>query len=614
MATPSLIICNAENYVYCNNETGSKKQTARMYVGTSNASGTNPGNYRGYFCITEPDSLEFKENLYGIKSITLTITTGSSTSGYNSCYARIDYAGTTWDNNNSVAWRFGNDSNIIHLLEGEETTLTITDQQTLKNFSDMIRSSKQGENAWFRLLRVSGQGAVIKASCSFTIEYATNEEIAETEAPKLNGYSITDRAVGLDGHTGLFDHFGVVIQNESSPSIRFDYMLDARYWALVPYFTLEVYDPDNQICQLHSGDSSGKATVNYGYAGLINGVPSFSMHDTYDVSTAGLFHLKNLDKLGTYRFKAILSDKISESATLEGSFKVVPYHRPSINEFYAERYVVVTATDTDKPEYVAADDGSLVRFKIYAEASSILEAGENGYIVPNVVSVNISYGLEDEVSSSKNIFIESSKNGFFISLNPNDELSRQLLSQEFSAAYAWNFTLTISDFIGSQSRVVYIERASADFNVESYGTAVGMRSTGSNDKKLFEVAPEYESIFYGGIKGVNNFESGEVATGGKWIDGKQIYRTITSISVDKLNSRVDYVYTLPNVAFVINIYGCVTRHENGNAYYPLNFWYSTSNFHSIWLEHPDSLSVKTSHPISGYVIIEYTKIDDDKNE
>lgn len=612
MAITSMINCSTSNYVYCNNRNGGVSAgTSKMYVGESDTSGTSPGEFRGYFCIANPDSLDFKDNLYGIKSITFTISTYNSSSGYNSCFARLDYVGTTWNNNNATVWRFGESNSTIHLREGATTTLTITDQETLKNFCDMIRNSNSGENAWFRLLRVSGQGAVIKASCTFTITYATNEEIAETETPKLNGYVITDRTMGIDGRTGLFDHFGVALQNESQLSIQFDYALDTRYWTLIPYFTLEIYDPDNQICQLHRGDSSQKAIVDYDLGDMIDGIPIFSLSESYDVSAAGLFHLKHLSKLGTYRFKAVLSDKISESVMLEGTFQVVAYHRPTINDFYAERYTVITATDTNEPEYIASNDGALVRFNVSVDASPIQEAGINGDIVPNVATINISYGMNDETSGVEVVFAELSENGAQIEIDFSDALSRQIFTQQFSAAYAWNFTLTISDFVGSRSRTVYIERASADFNVESYGTAVGMRSQGSNDRKLFEVAAEYESIFYGGIKGVNNYELGEVATGGRWIDGKPIYRTIVSIAVDKINTRVDYVYTLPNVAFIINIYGCITR-PAAIARYPLSFWYSDSNYHNVWLEHPDSLSVKTSHPISGYVIIEYTKVNDDK--
>jgi hypothetical protein len=103
---------------------------------------------------------------------------------------------------------------------------------------------------------------------------------------------------------------------------------------------------------------------------------------------------------------------------------------------------------------------------------------------------------------------------------------------------------------------------------------------------------------------------GEVETGGRWLDGKKIYRAIYSINVATTGSRVDYVVTIPHVDTLVDLRASITRTASLERRYPASFWYSDSNYHFVWLEYPDSLTVKTSHAITGYVIIEYTKTND----
>lgn len=175
----------------------------------------------------------------------------------------------------------------------------------------------------------------------------------------------------------------------------------------------------------------------------------------------------------------------------------------------------------------------------------------------------------------------------------------------------WDLLLWFGDKYESTTMSFFVSRAFANVHLSGAstgGVCFGSFSKATEGKPLFQCY--YPAEFESGIKGGFTYQSGEVNTGGKWIDGKSIYRNIVEINVATVNSRVDYVATLPNVDVLMDLRASITRTANTGRRYPACFWYSDSNYHSIWLEYPDSLSVKTSHAITGYVIIEYTKLEE----
>ena len=172
MSEVTTITCSSSNYVYYNNTNDYRHDSSEViYIGDSDTTSTGAGTYRGYFCITNPYGLSFSKQLSKISSITLTITTRDDYSGYNNCVARIDFVGDDWDNGNATLWRFGGSDATINLIEGQTATLTATDDATLNNFRSMLKNAVENENAWFRVYKTSGMGAVIKADITFTITY-----------------------------------------------------------------------------------------------------------------------------------------------------------------------------------------------------------------------------------------------------------------------------------------------------------------------------------------------------------------------------------------------------------------------------------------------------------
>jgi len=183
-----------------------------------------------------------------------------------------------------------------------------------------------------------------------------------------------------------------------------------------------------------------------------------------------------------------------------------------------------------------------------------------------------------------------------------------VVTETFDKNSDWELVLWYGDEYESAAAALVLSRAFANVHLSGAstgGVCFGSFSKATEGNPLFQCY--YPAEFPGGIRGVTDYETGEVDTGGRWIDGRRIFRRVLEISVATTNSRVDYVATLPEVSTLIDLRASLTRTAAPERRYPASFWYSDSNYHFVWMEYPDSLSVKTSHAISGHVIIEYTK-------
>lgn len=147
------------------------------------------------------------------------------------------------------------------------------------------------------------------------------------------------------------------------------------------------------------------------------------------------------------------------------------------------------------------------------------------------------------------------------------------------------------------------------------GVAVGGTSSGTASDKKFEVDASYTAHFYGGIEGVTNYSTTEVASGGKWINGKPLYRKLlvwpTGVSTGSsvsIGVNVDYMSILwANVNIV----------RSGNTvvnWYTPGF-YAGSGTYVYFNANTDSgtigCSVGSSYRMAAaWALIEYTKTSD----
>ena len=211
---------------------------------------------------------------------------------------------------------------------------------------------------------------------------------------------------------------------------------------------------------------------------------------------------------------------------------------------------------------------------------------------------------------------------------PNEDPKSVNITKYRDAALAGNLQTVIEEVLGKnsdwdvvlwfgdqyESGTYSIEVAKAFANVHLSGSPDGGVCFGSFSKStpenpLFQCY--YPAEFDKGIKGGFTYESEEVRTGGKWIDGKSIYRRIVPFTLNTTGS-IQVIATIPGIDTLINIYGNV--HRNGTARYPITFIYTTSNYHSIWMENATDLVARTTHAIGGHVILEYTTLAEEVSE
>lgn len=141
-----------------------------MYIGKQSGSGENAGVNCGSFGIMLYN-LPNKNEITQITSIDFSIFT-TKISGYDGCMARIEYIGTSY-NSYPGFWRVGSSSEQISLEEDVTTHLTTSDTTTCSNFLNLIQSATSEQYYYFRIIRESGEGAILKTDITLTITYET---------------------------------------------------------------------------------------------------------------------------------------------------------------------------------------------------------------------------------------------------------------------------------------------------------------------------------------------------------------------------------------------------------------------------------------------------------
>ena len=186
-----------------------------------------------------------------------------------------------------------------------------------------------------------------------------------------------------------------------------------------------------------------------------------------------------------------------------------------------------------------------------------------------------------------------------------------ILPGEWSAGYSWYFAVVFT--AGEESGVdTYImPHALCSFHVAANhgGACVCGFANGTPENPMFE---SYATAYlYKGIHGVTNYAIEEVDTGGRWIDGRKIYRQTIPFDVAAEDTKTA-VADLPAIAALVELRGFMARSADG-PFLPLSFWYNDNDYNSAWVE-ASKLMVKTSHTVTGYAVVEYTKSSEEVGE
>lgn len=393
---------------------------------------------------------------------------------------------------------------------------------------------------------------------SITVKNVSGKKIGSMYAtlvmyyPRSNGQIYTSQLVYAFGSPGGANYGMLSISWASGASKTFTgkYKFEVPYPAQIVDRLMPIYPPDS-----HTGDNN--RGLRFGFTTDIIFADGTNTDYFYDIRGVNSEYLKVID----FRYS------------------------PTILNFNAERSIGNALND---------------------EGTNLL----------TTISLKINENSRVELMSLKLLYRNSIKpedgwSSIDLTSKVNDALAGKIqvviTSYTFATNTDYDLILQFGDQYESAEMPLYVSRAFANVHLSGKplgGVCFGSFSKSTDTNPLFECY--YPARFFNGIEGVTNYSKDEMLTGGVWIDGKPIYRRVVEISVTTTGSRVDNIVTFPAIDALINLYGCVKR-TSGNARYPISFWYSTSNYHDIWMETSTGLSCKTSHAITGQIILEYTK-------
>lgn len=208
------------------------------------------------------------------------------------------------------------------------------------------------------------------------------------------------------------------------------------------------------------------------------------------------------------------TDSRGMSRTQSVSCNVSAVAKPTVQRFAVERYIV---REDDEIAYEAADYGDRVWVSVSAACDGI--GGRNR------IKAYLRYGPKDSGVRQR---VELPVSEGRIALDRD----RSVISEPISLSSAYEFTLCIEDLTGTAMGFSNVGegRCNAHFAGSGYGVGVGCFSTGTKAAPRFNVA--YPTIMdeslcvLGGLNvpGVTSYSEGRTCTGGRWLDGKWIYR------------------------------------------------------------------------------------------
>ena len=443
--------------------------------------------------------------------------------------------------------------------------------------------------------------------------HSAKEMGADANTPVIEGLSFSDTSITSINSTtsgSCYDKYGSYIQKESYLQATGTFALDSRYPYLTATHTLTLSKNNSVIATYIETTAASVNTVTFDI-GEINDSGNISY--SYTVTDSATH-----EESGS-----------AESPATTGTLPFLSYYEPRINAFHVDRFVEILGETT---EYVARSDGTHIWLTIDSDVCPV--TGQNTQNT-NSWGMQLSY-MPKNSRSNPTIDIVSNTdndgiNGKHYSLSEaTSKLSPEntkIGTTEIATNNDYIFLLTLTDSFGNTAvSEVELTKATGYFNVEKYGVSVGMRSLGSENDKRFEVAEDYESIFYGGIRGVNVYSTSEIETGGKWLNGEKIYRTTILTGSISRNYTAQYsfgswpeiteddVVTKYKFGALVRAYGYAQR-ETGSQILLPNPTVSSGSVVTLWIGLSNGIPTinigvgnDTGAAITeGVLTIEYTK-------
>lgn len=228
---------------------------------------------------------------------------------------------------------------------------------------------------------------------------------------------------------------------------------------------------------------------------------------------------------GTISYAYSATDSRGLTATTTGSLNVLQWDRPQIAAFTIQRvtaqgaaavdgtYAMATAQATASPLQITASGGAENKLNYVVEYRKIAGADETE---PEWAASDVVYTTQTSIDTDWML----EKNGAPLGGGGTTAAGED---EPFNDMAGYEFRLTVSDLYASASAISEMPTKISHVAMNEKTGSIGFGGEPSAAN-----APEYD--FYGtirahgGIEGVTNYAPGETVTGGKWLDGRPIYR------------------------------------------------------------------------------------------
>ena len=350
--------------------------------------------------------------------------------------------------------------------------------------------------------------------------------------------------------------FGKYVKTKSVPLLSFTYLLDTR-------------------------DPTLTATLSFVATRRSNGDEVYRHSITTSIQAASvIFRIPSIDFYDTYDYVYTVTDSAGLSNTETGSFDVYDYSPPALSDLGFFRYALDANNDPID---------NLLGTDVYAKFVGSVAAVNS----KNAWELTISYLVSG--SSSPAIDYNSGNPVFYGTDGSTINSDRNVADFYLSGILRTNsyvFTVSLHDVFDDEAKVYTftLRKSTGYFFIGENGVAVGMIGTGTSNDKRFEVAADYSSHFggevfaEGGISGVTNYASGEAATGGTWIDGKPIYRSVVVVTGNTTrNGAVNLNDNNPitGVESVVGLRGIVMCSDSNQNVWPMpNYYGATTTYNN----------------------------------
>lgn len=296
-----------------------------------------------------------------------------------------------------------------------------------------------------------------------------------------------------------------------------------------------------------------------------------------------------------------VTDSRGREVVYTHSIAVQAYWNPLITAFAVERYEPVYDADEQISGYVPSDTGENVWVTLAASCAPIKDSGAD--------LNHLTWKITARGANGETVY---SGGGNVLAVNIVND--RAIITAAVPAAAAVEYTLEVFDTAGYNSfqyDSVTPGRANFALAPSKYGASFGCLPKGTEEKPMLESA--YPFYAYGGIEGVNIYKTGEVKTGGVWIDGKPIYKQ-TFTGYGGKNKAGNAIGNIPTLETVVDFQGTVVV-KDYNLIEPIPSYRATTNelWHGVYfLTTSKNVSVASSFSEGAHfrLTVYYTKTTD----